>query len=48
MESKKIQQISECNKKKTDTDIENKFVVTSGEKGGQYTGRGLRDANYSI
>ena len=38
---------SEYNKKETDSDIENKLVVTSGEmEGGQSRGRRLRDTNY--
>lgn len=46
------QQKNEYNKKKADSDIENKLVVTSGEKEGreeeQYRSRGLRSTSYYV
>ena len=44
----KIKQTSDYNKKETDSDIENKLVVISGDRMGeeQDKGRGLRGTNY--
>ena len=48
VESKKIQQTSEYNKKEVDSATENKPMVTSGGVGEQHTARGLRGTNYKV
>ena len=39
---------NEYNKTKTDSDIENKFAITSGERKKEDRGRGLRGTNYYV
>ena len=47
MESKQIKQMKKYNKTETDSQIENKLVVTTGGVGvRQDRGRGLRDTAY--
>lgn len=47
MKSKrKIQHTSEYNKRETDSDLENKVAVTSGEKGGGRINKGRGKSGY--